>query len=36
MSEEQRTKLINTAIDTLRANNAGPEAEAEVLRILGV
>ena len=36
MSDEQRTKLINTAIDILRTNNAGPEAEAEVRRILGV
>ena len=36
MSDEQRTKVINTAIDILRGNNAGPEAEAEVRRILGV
>ena len=36
MSDEQRTKLINTAIDILRTNSAGPEAEAEVRRILGV
>jgi hypothetical protein len=36
MSDEQRTKVINTAIDILRTNNTGPEAEAEVRRILGV
>ena len=36
MSDEQRAKVINTAIDILRTNNAGPEAEAEVRRILGV
>ena len=36
MSDEQRAKVINTAIDILRANNTGPEAEAEVRRILGV
>jgi hypothetical protein len=36
MSDEQRAKVINTAIDILRANDAGPEAEAEVRRILGV
>jgi len=36
MSDEQRTKVINTAIDILRTNNAGPEAEAEVRRILGL
>jgi hypothetical protein len=36
MSNEQRAKVINTAIDILRTNNAGPEAEAEVRRILGV
>jgi hypothetical protein len=35
MSDEQRAKVINTAIDILRTNNAGPEAEAEVRRILG-
>jgi hypothetical protein len=36
MSDDQRAKLINTAIDILRANDAGAEAEAEVRRILGV
>jgi hypothetical protein len=36
MSDEQRAKVINTAIDILRTNNAGLEAEAEVRRILGV
>ena len=36
MSNEQRAKVINTAIDILRANNTAPEAEAEVRRILGV
>ena len=36
MSDEQRAKVINTAIDILRTNSAGPEAEAEVRRILGV
>jgi hypothetical protein len=36
MSDEQRAKVINTAIDILRTNNIGPEAEAEVRRILGV
>ena len=35
-SDEQRAKVINTAIDILRTNSAGPEAEAEVRRILGV
>jgi hypothetical protein len=36
MSEEQRTEVVSTAIDILRTNSAGPEAEAEVRRILGV
>jgi hypothetical protein len=36
MSDEQRAKVINTAVAILRANNTGPEAEAEVRRILGV
>ena len=36
MSEEQRSKVVNTALDILRTNKAGPEAEAEVKRILGV
>jgi hypothetical protein len=36
MSDDQRAKVINTAIDILRTNNAGPEAEAEVRRILRV
>jgi hypothetical protein len=36
MSDDQRTKVINGAIDILRTQNAGWEAEAEVRRILGV
>jgi hypothetical protein len=36
MSVDQRTKVINGAIDILRTQNAGWEAEAEVRRILGV
>jgi hypothetical protein len=36
MSDDQRTKVINSAIDILRTQNAGWEAEAEVRRILGV
>jgi hypothetical protein len=36
MSDEKRAKILNAAIDIVRTNNAGPEAETEVRRILGV
>ena len=36
MSNEQRAKVINTAIHILRANKKKKKAEAEVRRILGV
>ena len=36
MSDDQRTKVINSAIDILRTQNADWEAEAEVRRIMGV
>jgi len=36
MSADQRYHVTNSAIDILRTNNAGPEAEAEVRRIIGV
>jgi hypothetical protein len=34
MSDDQRTEVIDRAIDILRAQNAGEEAEAEVRRIM--
>jgi hypothetical protein len=36
MSDDQRTKVVSSAIDILRSQNAGWEAEAEVRRIMGV
>ena len=36
MSADQRNRVTNQAINILRTNNAGPEAEAEVRRIMGV
>jgi hypothetical protein len=36
MSADQRNEVTNKAINILRTNNAGPEAEAEVRRIMGV
>jgi hypothetical protein len=36
MSNDQRTKVVNSAIDILRSQNAGWEAEEEVRRIMGV
>ena len=36
MSDDQRTKVVNSAIDILRSQNAGWEAEEEVRRIMGV
>ena len=36
MSADQRYQVTNQAIDILRTNNAGSEAEAEVRRIMGV
>jgi hypothetical protein len=36
MSGDQRTKVVNSAIDILRSQNAGWEAEEEVRRIMGV
>jgi hypothetical protein len=36
MSADQRNQVTNQAINILRTNNAGPEAEAEVRRIMGV
>ena len=36
MSADQRYHVTNSAIDILRTNNAGQEAEAEVRRIMGV
>jgi hypothetical protein len=36
MSADQRSQITNQAIDILRTNSAGPEAEAEVRRILGI
>ena len=36
MSDDQRTKVVNSAIDILRSQNAGWEAEAEVRRIMSV
>ncbi len=35
MSAAQRNQVTNSAIDILRTNNAGSEAEAEVRRIMG-
>jgi hypothetical protein len=35
-SDDQRTKVVNSAIDIVRSQNAGWEAEAEVRRIMGV
>jgi hypothetical protein len=34
MSDDQRTKVVNSAIDILRSQNAGWEAEEEVRRIM--
>jgi hypothetical protein len=36
MSDDQRMEVINRAIDILRTQNAGREAEAEVRRIMSV
>jgi hypothetical protein len=36
MSDDQRTKVVNSAIGILRGQNAGREAEEEVRRIMGV
>lgn len=36
MSAGQRNQVTNSALDILRTNNAGSEAEAEVRRIMGV
>ena len=36
MSDDQRMEVIDRAIDILRAQNAGWEAEAEVRRIMSV
>jgi hypothetical protein len=36
MSADQRNQVTNQAINILRTNNLGPEAEAEVRRIMGV
>ena len=36
ISHDQRTKVVNSAIDIIRSQNAGWEAEAEVRRIMGV
>ena len=36
ISDDQRTKVVNSAIDIVRSQNAGWEAEAEVRRIMGV
>ena len=36
MSADQRNQVTNQAINILRTNNAGQEAEAEVRRIMGV
>jgi hypothetical protein len=36
MSDDQRTKVVNSAIDILRSQNAGWKAEEEVRRIMGV
>jgi hypothetical protein len=35
MSADQRNQVTNRAIDILRTNNAGSEAEMEVRRIMG-
>jgi hypothetical protein len=35
MSVDQRNQVTNRAIDILRTNNAGSEAEMEVRRIMG-
>jgi hypothetical protein len=36
MSADHRSQITNQAIDILRTNSAGPEAEADVRRILGI
>jgi hypothetical protein len=36
ISDDQRTEIIERAIDILRSQNAGWEAEAEVRRIMSV
>jgi hypothetical protein len=36
MSDDQRMEVINRAIDILRTQNAGWEAEAEVRRIMSI
>jgi hypothetical protein len=36
ISDDQRNKVVNSAIDIIRSQNAGWEAEAEVRRIMGV
>jgi hypothetical protein len=36
MSDDQRMEVIDRAIDILRAQNAGWEAEVEVRRIMSV
>jgi hypothetical protein len=36
ISDDQRNEVVDSAIDIIRSQNAGWEAEAEVRRIMGV